>query len=148
VSHGEVKQIGGKRVATPEYRSWQMMKNRTGNPNAQDYKYYGGRGIGVVKRWEFFNNFLRDMGRRPTPKHTLERRNVDLGYSKKNCYWATRKVQARNRTYCKLDMRKARKIRLEYGTGFFTTYQLAADYGVSQRSIWLVVRNRTWKEDR
>lgn len=37
------------------------------------------------------------MGRRPSPKHTIERVNVDLGYSKDNCIWTDdRSLQAYN----------------------------------------------------
>ncbi|MFM7011476.1 MAG: hypothetical protein ACKO0Z_19465 [Betaproteobacteria bacterium] len=98
-THGEVRRVNGKRVATPEYRSWQMMRNRCLNPKARDYAYYGGRGITVCKAWGSFENFLADMGRRPTSVHTLERKNVARNYTPSNCVWATRKEQARNRTY-------------------------------------------------
>lgn len=97
---GEVQRINGKRIATPEYRSWQMMKNRCHNPKARDYAYYGGRGISVCKRWrDSYANFLADMGRRPTPMHTLDRKNNAKNYTPGNCRWATREEQARNRPY-------------------------------------------------
>lgn len=98
-THGEVQLVNGKRIATPEYRSWQMMKNRCLNPNARDFKHYGGRGVVIAEAWLCFENFLADMGRRPTPTHTLERRDSDKGYTPANCVWATREVQARNRAY-------------------------------------------------
>src|SRR5262245_32332545 len=94
---GEVRQINGKRVSTPEYRSWQMMKNRCLNPRATDYAYYGGRGIRIAARWMKFEEFLIDMGRKPTPKHTLERRNNSKHYEKRNCCWALRQIQAQNK---------------------------------------------------
>lgn len=98
--HGEVRHVNGRRVASPEYRSWQMMKNRCTNPNARDYAYYGGRGIKIYAKWlRSFDAFLADMGRRPAPEYTLERRDVNKNYTPANCYWATRKVQSRNRTY-------------------------------------------------
>ncbi len=97
---GEVRLINGKRTATPEYRSWQMMKNRCHNPKARDYAYYGGRGISVCKRWrESFVNFLADMGRKPTPEHTLDRKRTAGNYTPGNCRWATREEQSRNRPY-------------------------------------------------
>lgn len=98
-THGEIRRIDGKRVATPEYRSWQMMRNRCLNPKARDYAYYGGRGIGICKSWDRFENFLADMGRRPTAAHTLERKNVNRNYMPSNCVWATREEQSRNRPY-------------------------------------------------
>lgn len=81
---------------TREYQSWHMMKQRCGNPNATDYKNYGGRGIKVCKRWERFENFFRDMGPRPIGT-TLDRINVNKGYSQSNCRWASKKQQERNR---------------------------------------------------
>lgn len=93
--------IDGKRVASPEYRAWQALRNRCNNPNATDYRYYGGRGIRHTARWDKFDNFLADMGHRPSALHTLERRDAERGYSKRNCYWATRSEQSRNRRFIK-----------------------------------------------
>ena len=101
-THGEVRAIDGRRVSTPEYRSWQMMKNRCHNPKARDYAYYGGRGISVCKRWrESYEAFLADMGRRPSALHTLDRIKGSKNYTPGNCRWATRQEQARNRAYAK-----------------------------------------------
>ena len=99
-THGATRLVDGRRVADPEYRSWQMMKNRCLNPAARDFSYYGGRGIKVCKRWEnSYENFLADMGRRPSPAHTLDRKNSDGNYTPSNCRWATREEQSRNRAY-------------------------------------------------
>jgi len=91
LTHGHSK-IG---KVSKVYMVWCDIKKRCNNKNNKDYKYYGGRGIKVCKRWSKFENFLRDMGEVPSGL-TLDRINNDLGYFKKNCRWATRKEQANN----------------------------------------------------
>ncbi len=143
--HGEVHQIDGKRVASPEYRSWQMMKNRVMNPDGKDYKYYGGRGITMDPAWQDFSRFLADMGRRPSAELTLERLDSDGPYCKANCVWASRKEQARSRSYCTLDMAQAQAIRRLYATGEFTQKILAYYFNVTQAYISQIILNRTWR---
>lgn len=126
-----------------------MMKNRCLNPKAMDWSYYGGRGITLCARWYDFDIFLADMGRRPTPKHTLERKDSDGSYNKKNCIWATRQEQARNRDYAKLTMIDARAIRYLWKArrpGINRQTDIAKIYGVSQRTVSLIVRGESWKE--
>lgn len=83
-------------VRGPTYNSWRMMKNRCTNPNAMDWKYYGGRGITMCDRWRSFDNFLADMGERPDIFLTLDRIDNEKGYSPKNCRWATKQEQRLN----------------------------------------------------
>lgn len=93
-SHG-----GNRRGArTAEYRIWLHMKTRCYNKHCYSYADYGGRGINICKAWKNdFAAFLKDMGPRPTPEHSIERKNNNRGYSPANCVWGTRKQQARNR---------------------------------------------------
>ena len=79
-----------------EYSSWVAMKSRCLDENNDKFSRYGGRGVTVSRRWMRFENFFRDMGRRPAGM-TLERKDNSKGYCKSNCRWATAKEQARNR---------------------------------------------------
>jgi len=83
---------------TSEYSVWRSMLNRCYNTKADCYSYYGGRGITVCDRWrKSFILFREDMGRRPSLRHSIERRKNDRGYSPDNCYWATTIQQNRNK---------------------------------------------------
>jgi len=84
---------------TPEYYSWRNMLTRCRNKRHKDWLYYGARGIKVCKRWYIFDNFLEDMGKRPTGM-TLDRLNSNKNYKKSNCRWATPAQQAANRRCC------------------------------------------------
>lgn len=79
------------------FQTWFNMISRCYYTSNRNYQAYGGRGITVCKRWrDSFLNFLEDVGHRPKNK-TLDRKNVNGNYSKRNCRWATAKEQARNK---------------------------------------------------
>lgn len=83
---------------TSTYRIWAAMITRCTNKNTHAFPRYGGRGISVCDRWQHdFQNFLDDMGLRPSTKYSIDRIDNDLGYEPSNCRWATATEQARNK---------------------------------------------------
>jgi hypothetical protein len=91
---GNVKHGG---CGTLTYARWKSMMQRCTNPNADNFKHYGGRGITVCERWQDFASFLTDMGACPDKSMTLDRIKGELGYEPGNCRWATKADQNRNR---------------------------------------------------
>lgn len=95
---GDATRIHGM-AKTPEYGAWKNAIARCYNPNNKKYKDYGGRGINVCDEWNQiaeigFIKFYEDMG--PSHGLTLERVDVNLGYSKENCIWDNRYNQGYN----------------------------------------------------
>jgi hypothetical protein len=95
LKHGHTWQdpVSGRPRVSPTYKSWQSMKYR-----CEKRPDYIANGITVCARWlESFENFLADMGERPSPDHSIDRIDVCGNYEAANCRWATRSEQQRNR---------------------------------------------------
>jgi hypothetical protein len=120
------------------YRIYHGMITRCENKNRDDYKRYGARGISVCREWKddylsfkewAINNGYRD-------DLTIERKNVEVGYSPENCCWVDRKGQSRN---------KENTIYLTYKEIKKPLVEWAEELGIS---YWTLInrRKRGWSD--
>lgn len=129
-----------KMTKSSEYRSWTAMKNRCLNRNQPSYKYYGEKGIKVCDRWiNSFENFLKDMGFKPTPEHTIERQDNSKGYEPSNCRWATRAEQSLNTTSSRL---------LTFNDETKTSAEWSREVGIKNSTILARLNEYGWSVER
>jgi len=128
-----------------EYMAWRNMIYRCENPNCPGYESYGGRGIKVCPEWHNFAQFLMDMGMKPGPDYELERIDNDGNYEPGNCRWVRKKTNMRNTRSTKLNMSKARKIRMLAAQGMSHS-AIAKKFNIYRSNVWAIVNNKTWKE--
>lgn len=136
--HGDTARVNGTVRHTKEFQAWYGAKYRCFNPRDGGYKRYGGRGITMCEEWRNdYAAFLRDMGRAPTKKHSLDRIDVNGPYAPGNCRWATDSEQQNNRRSNRY---------LSYAGRVVTLAQLAAETGV--KASTLISRlDRGWSVD-
>lgn len=114
-------------TGTPEYKAWQNLRDRCYNEDAQQFRNYGGRGIRVCERWlNSFENFYADMGPRPSPEHSIDRRENNGDYEPSNCRWATPEEQGNN---------KRTNVYHELSGAFLTAPQIARQAELSTSTI-------------
>lgn len=139
---------------TPEYETWCRMVKRCSNPNAVNWKYYGGRGIRICPEWRnSFETFLAHVGPRPSSKHSIDRIDNNGHYEPDNVRWTTADVQAKNRRFnqprgsatksAKLDEEKVVEILARLRDGE-TGRTLATEFGVTAALISNIKRGRAW----
>jgi hypothetical protein len=68
------------------------------NPDNKEFHNYGALGTKVCERWHTLENFIADIGERPSPKHSIDRHpNPDGNYEPGNIRWATPRQQVINK---------------------------------------------------
>ncbi len=108
---------------TPEYKVYSYMLSRCNNPNTKKYARYGGRGIKVNLTFE---QFLAEVGNRPSPLHTINRIDNDKNYEIGNICWATANEQANNRSTNRF---------IEFSGKTQTTAQWAKEINIRQDTL-------------
>lgn len=117
------------------YQTWMRMRERCHNPNKSRWSDYGGRGITVCERWNDFNNFLEDMGERPSREYSIDRIDPDGNYEPGNCRWATDKEQRRNKT---------NTLYAEYQGKRWKLIELCESLGLPYQNVMGRYRNLGW----
>ena len=133
-THGDTK----NRHPTVEYNTWCNIRRRCSDPSHQDYYLYGGRGIKVCRAWTGrmgYTHFLHDLGRRPSPKHSIDRINVNGDYKPHNTRWVLLKQQQRN---------KRNNHIVRYGGTNRCIAEWSDIVGISQGALWYRLNNPRW----
>lgn len=143
--HGHSSRELNGAKASPTYASWSAMRarcNLAGRDNADRYR---DKGILVCDRWDYFDNFLADMGERPAGK-TLDRwPNRDGNYEPGNCRWATPQEQARNTRKNVLTIESATQVALMRLRGE-KCKDIALRFGISESLPREIVKGRCWPD--
>lgn len=116
---------------TRVYIVWTNMIQRCTNPNHNEYKNYGARGITVCDSWRKFQNFYKDMGEPPTEDHTIERNDVNGSYEKTNCKWIPSAAQSMN---------TRRSVKMTFLGRTQTVTEWAREYGLNPSTLRVRLR--------
>lgn len=117
------------------YSSWKCAKTRCRNPKNAQYSDYGGRGIEFSITWEKFEDFLRDMGERPSKKYSLDRIDVNGNYEPGNCRWVKMKTQLRNKRNNRI---------IEYNGKSQCLADWADEIGIDLDILWARINKYGW----
>ena len=132
----------------PLFFTWANMIDRCYNVKSGRYSRYGKRGISVALRWRnSFHAFVEDMGPKPTPSHTLDRKFNDGDYAPANTRWATIYEQARNTSRTKLNEHLVIKLRARYSEGLTITevWQELAPH-INRQTVRSAILEDTWSD--
>lgn len=123
----------------PLYGLWCGIIARCENPKHATYKYYGGRGIKMCERWRRdFAAFVSDMGPRPGPRHSVDRKDGTKDYGPGNCKWSTQREQTRNTRFNR---------RLTLNGRTLTAVEWSEELGISYSALLMRLR-RGWDPSR
>ena len=101
--------------STPEWVAWKNMRSRCYDPKDKRYDAYHGRGITVCQEWlESFEAFFEHVGPKPSPKHTLDRKDNDKNYEPGNVRWATHIQQNNNKRNTPMVVFRGERMSLRY----------------------------------
>lgn len=141
----------------PLYDIWYGIKRRCDNKKSKGYKNYGGRGIKYDESWrdnpkKFIDDIEKNLGKRPSKKHSLDRIDNDKGYYIENLRWADYSEQARNKRimtstehYCISEIHDGNFLVTIVKNGYkrqsATMYTI--DDAVKLRNLW----EKEWEED-
>lgn len=133
ISELEGRRIYPKEVSS-EYGIWRGIKQRTGPCAGKNTTWYFG--IRICPEWvNSFENFLRDMGKRPSKLHSIERKDLNQGYTANNCVWATAQDQANNRSTNHV---------LTFDGETLTIAQWARRTGIKEQTILARISRSNW----
>lgn len=134
-THGKAR----KGAIHPDYSIWCGMRSRCQRPGDSNYWRYGASGITVDQRWDSFENFLRDMGPRPSKRHSIDRIDGTKGYGPDNCRWATPQLQQRNR---------CNNVILFYMNRGWNYHELASHIGMNAATLTTRISALKWPVER
>lgn len=131
--HGESKK-------TAEHGIWMEMLKRCYCVTNRAYAKYGARGITVCAKWaESYAAFLEDMGRRPSPKHSIDRIDNNGNYEPGNCRWATKTEQVNNRS---------NTCRIPFLGALTPIADVCRSTGIERVKLWKRIFVRGWEVER
>jgi len=129
-SHGQ--------TGTPLYRQYRGMINRCYSKSNGAFRFYGAKGIGADPRWRGphgFERFAADMGLRPSPAHTIERKDPAKDYGPENCHWLHSSMQPHN---------KVGTWRVTYAGETLAAKLMCDKYGIHYMTLRSRVLQRGW----
>jgi hypothetical protein len=117
---------------TAIYKVWCGMIERCENPLSTGYHKYGARGVRVCERWKSFDLFYKDMGPRPTRKHSIDRVDNNGPYAPDNCRWATAEEQQSN---------TRKSVRVAVNGCLITAAEAERVFGINRNRIYSRIRS-------